>query len=102
MDVSGGSPLLARQGGRRRIAPDIISVLDYEAGFGDSELVTFSERDLDVHLQTKAIPGMRSTASTDAVAQWRPNNLSSSQVSRPLRSCGCGRGGVAPDCPPAP
>jgi hypothetical protein len=38
---------LARQDGRRRIAPDIISVLDYEAGFGDSELVTFSERDLE-------------------------------------------------------
>jgi hypothetical protein len=38
---------LARQDGRRRIAPDIISVLDYEAGFGESELVTFSERDLE-------------------------------------------------------
>jgi hypothetical protein len=47
MDVSGGSPPLARQDGRRRIAPDIISVLDYEAGFGESELVTFSERDLE-------------------------------------------------------
>jgi len=33
-----------------RIAPDIISVLDYSQGFGHSELVTFSERDLDVHI----------------------------------------------------
>ena len=56
MDVSGGSPLLARQDGRRRIAPDILSVLDDEAGFGDSELVTFSERDLDVHLETNSHP----------------------------------------------
>jgi len=35
-----------------RIAPEIISVLDYSKGFGHSDLVTFSERDLDVHLQT--------------------------------------------------
>jgi len=33
-----------------RIAPDFISVLDYSQGFGHSELVTFSERDLDVHI----------------------------------------------------
>ena len=33
-----------------RIAPDIISVLDYSKGFGHSELVTFSDRDLDVHV----------------------------------------------------
>lgn len=39
-----------------RIAPDIISVLDYEHGFGHSELVTFSERDLDVHLETQSHP----------------------------------------------
>jgi general stress protein 26 len=39
-----------------RIAPDVISVLDYERGFGDSELVTFSERDLDVHLESKSDP----------------------------------------------
>jgi hypothetical protein len=38
-----------------RIAPDIISVLDYEHGFGH-ELVTFSERDLDVHLETRSHP----------------------------------------------
>jgi len=36
-----------------RIAPDIISVLDYSQGFGHSELVTFSERDLDVHVDTR-------------------------------------------------
>jgi general stress protein 26 len=39
-----------------RIAPDVISVLDYEHGFGHSELVTFSERDLDVHLESKSDP----------------------------------------------
>jgi general stress protein 26 len=39
-----------------RIAPDVISVLDYEHGFGHSELVTFSERDLDVHLGTRSHP----------------------------------------------
>ena len=33
-----------------RIAPEIISVLDYSKGFGHSDLVTFSERDLDVHI----------------------------------------------------
>jgi general stress protein 26 len=35
-----------------RIAPDIISVLDYSQGFGHSEVVTFSERDLDVHVSS--------------------------------------------------
>ncbi len=35
-----------------RIAPDIISVLDYSQGFGHSELVTFSERGLDVHIDS--------------------------------------------------
>ncbi len=35
-----------------RIAPDIISVLDYAKGFGHSEVVTFSERDLDVHIES--------------------------------------------------
>ena len=39
-----------------RIAPDVISVLDYEHGFGHSELVTFSERDLDVPLETQSHP----------------------------------------------
>jgi general stress protein 26 len=33
-----------------RIAPEIISLLDYSQGFGHSDLVTFSERDLDVHI----------------------------------------------------
>jgi nitroimidazol reductase NimA-like FMN-containing flavoprotein (pyridoxamine 5'-phosphate oxidase superfamily) len=52
---------LARQDGHLRvallrIAPDVISVLDYEHGFGHSELVTFSERDLDVHLVTRSDP----------------------------------------------
>ena len=36
-----------------RIAPEIVSVLDYSKGFGHSDLVTFSERDLDVHIGTK-------------------------------------------------
>jgi hypothetical protein len=35
-----------------RIAPEIFSVIDYSQGFGHSDLVTFSERDLDVHVQT--------------------------------------------------
>ncbi len=35
-----------------RIAPEIISVLDYSKGFGHSDLITFSERDLDLHLAT--------------------------------------------------
>jgi general stress protein 26 len=39
-----------------RIAPDVISVLDYQHGFGHSTLVTFSERDLDVHLESKSDP----------------------------------------------
>jgi general stress protein 26 len=39
-----------------RIAPDVISVLDYQRGFGHSELVTFSERDLDVHLGSRSHP----------------------------------------------
>lgn len=33
-----------------RLAPEIISVLDYSKGFGHSDLITFSERDLDFHL----------------------------------------------------
>lgn len=35
-----------------RIAPEIISVLDYSKGFGHSDLVTFSERDLDLHIDS--------------------------------------------------
>ncbi len=35
-----------------RIAPEIISVLDYSRGFGHSDLVAFSERDLDVHVDS--------------------------------------------------
>jgi len=35
-----------------RIAPDVISVLDYSKGFGHSDLVTFSASDLDVHLRS--------------------------------------------------
>jgi nitroimidazol reductase NimA-like FMN-containing flavoprotein (pyridoxamine 5'-phosphate oxidase superfamily) len=35
-----------------RIAPEIFSVLDYSKRFGHSDLVTFSERDLDIHLET--------------------------------------------------
>lgn len=36
-----------------RIAPEIISVLDYARGFGTTHLVTFSDRDLDVHIQSQ-------------------------------------------------
>lgn len=34
-----------------RIEPKLFSVLDYSKGFGHSDLVTFSERGLDVHLE---------------------------------------------------
>lgn len=33
-----------------RIAPEVFSVLDYSKGFGHSDLVAFSERDLDLHI----------------------------------------------------
>lgn len=33
-----------------RIAPEIISVVDYSKAFGHSDLITFSERDLDLHI----------------------------------------------------
>jgi nitroimidazol reductase NimA-like FMN-containing flavoprotein (pyridoxamine 5'-phosphate oxidase superfamily) len=35
-----------------RIEPEIFSVLDYSKGFGHSDLVTFSEHDLDVHIES--------------------------------------------------
>jgi len=35
-----------------RIAPELFSVLDYSQGFGHSDLITFSERDLDVHIRS--------------------------------------------------
>jgi nitroimidazol reductase NimA-like FMN-containing flavoprotein (pyridoxamine 5'-phosphate oxidase superfamily) len=35
-----------------RIIPEIISVLDYSKGFGRSDLVRFSERDLDMHIDS--------------------------------------------------
>jgi nitroimidazol reductase NimA-like FMN-containing flavoprotein (pyridoxamine 5'-phosphate oxidase superfamily) len=35
-----------------RIVPEIVCVLDYSNGFGHSDLVTFSDRDLDVHVGT--------------------------------------------------
>lgn len=37
-----------------RIVPEIISVLDYSKGFGHSDLVTFSERDLDLHIDSRS------------------------------------------------
>jgi general stress protein 26 len=36
-----------------RIASEIISVLDYSQGFGYSDLITFSDRDLDLHLESR-------------------------------------------------
>lgn len=36
-----------------RLAPEIISVLDYSKGFGNADLVTFSERDLDLHVSSE-------------------------------------------------
>lgn len=35
-----------------RIAPQIFSVVDYSKGFGHSDLIAFSERDLDVHVES--------------------------------------------------
>jgi general stress protein 26 len=35
-----------------RVAPEIISILDYSRGFGHSDLITFSERDLDLHIKS--------------------------------------------------
>jgi general stress protein 26 len=87
-----------------RIAPDIISVLDYESRlrpqrarhlFGTRSRC--ASRDPEPPLER----GRRHQV-TDAPAQCRPNNLSSSQVSRPPRSCCCGRAGAALDCAPVP
>jgi general stress protein 26 len=36
-----------------RITSEIISVLDYSKGFGHSDLITFSDRDLDLHLESR-------------------------------------------------
>lgn len=35
-----------------RLEPELFSLLDYSKGFGHSDLVTFSERDLDRHLES--------------------------------------------------
>jgi pyridoxamine 5'-phosphate oxidase-like protein len=35
-----------------RIEPEIFSVLDYSKGFGHSDLIAFSERDLDLHIES--------------------------------------------------
>jgi general stress protein 26 len=37
-----------------RIAPEIISVLDYSKGFGHSDLIAFSDRDLDLHVSSQS------------------------------------------------
>lgn len=36
-----------------RIAAEVFSVLDYSRGFGHSDLVAFSERDLDRHIESR-------------------------------------------------
>lgn len=48
-----------------RIVPEIISVLDYSKAFGHSDLIAFSERDLDMHLDTLS-HRWTVTADTDA------------------------------------
>ena len=35
-----------------RIVPEIISVLDYSKAFGHSDLIAFSERDLDMRIDS--------------------------------------------------
>ncbi|MGE0578158.1 MAG: pyridoxamine 5'-phosphate oxidase family protein [Reyranella sp.] len=37
-----------------RITPETFSLVDYSKGFGHSDVVTFSERDLDVHVASLA------------------------------------------------
>ena len=57
-----------------RIAPEIFSVLDYSKGFGHSDLVTFSERDLDLHiesLQHRWVGNGKTQSSTIAPASTR-------------------------------
>ena len=36
-----------------RITPEIVSILDYSKGFGHSDLIAFSERDLDLHVGSR-------------------------------------------------
>ena len=48
-----------------RIAPEIFSVLDYSRGFGHSDLVTFSERDLDILLESRRHRWVGSGAAED-------------------------------------
>jgi len=36
-----------------RITPEVFSVLDYSKGFGHSDLIAFSERDLDLHIGSR-------------------------------------------------
>jgi general stress protein 26 len=56
-----------------RIAPEIFSVLDYSRGFGHSDLVTFSERDLDLTYAELGSPLGRPCSGKTGV---RPDRLS--------------------------
>ena len=60
-----------------RIAPEIISVLNYSKGFGHSCLITFSERDLDLHIK-----GLRHRWDDNAVAEPPAAELPSGQDKR--------------------
>jgi general stress protein 26 len=51
-----------------RIAAEIISVADYSKGFGHSDLITFSERDLDVHIETLRHHWMNNRQPNNAVS----------------------------------
>lgn len=52
-----------------RIAPEIISVVDYSKGFGHSDLITFSDRDLDLHVASLHHHWVEDRGSTDSVLQ---------------------------------
>jgi hypothetical protein len=52
-----------------RIAAEIISVVDYSKGFGHSDLMTFSERDLDVHIETLRHHWMNNRGSDNSVSE---------------------------------
>jgi general stress protein 26 len=51
-----------------RIVPEIISVVDYSKTFGHSDLIAFSERDLDKHIASRRHRWV-DTAGTDAEEQ---------------------------------
>ncbi|MFH1340598.1 MAG: pyridoxamine 5'-phosphate oxidase family protein [Pseudomonadota bacterium] len=62
-----------------RIAPEIISVLDYSKGFGHSDLIAFSERDLDLHLESLRHQWAGGRMPESSVSEGRPKSEYSSE-----------------------